>query len=217
MVQSLHTPSTATSHISPSSSSNHGAPPRTNNRTLNHFTREVELLLTEPLNHSKLLQMSEKLQEQFKVKLQAGSENMLPSYNHLLPTGSERGTFLSLDVGGSTLRVAIVTLAGREHNTPMKIQALQSWRINDEIKALEGRALFDWMADCIDEMLMKNAPQLGRDQETPLDIGLAWSFPLEYVACTLGICSYTDLVVGKHPLALELFGRWEKASRDAME
>ena len=107
---------------------------------------------------------------------------MLPSFNHTMPTGNETGTFLSLDVGGSTLRVAIVTLSGRQNDKagqPMVIAALRSWRLDNEVKSKKGKEFFDWIAQRIDEMLSANGPKLGRDPQHPLDVGLAWSFPIE--------------------------------------
>lgn len=114
---------------------------------------------------------------------------MLPSFNHTMPTGNETGTFLSLDVGGSTLRIAIVTLSGREIDkaeSPMKITALQSWKIDNEVKNRKGKEFFDWMAQRIDEMLSVNGQELGRDPNHPLEVGLAWSFPIAQTSARSG-------------------------------
>src|SRR5579871_6198175 len=73
-------------------------------RTIDTFLSEVKCLFTAPLDPNNLLVISTKLQEQFKEKLQTGSSCMLPSYNHTLPTGYEKGKYLALDVGGSTFR-----------------------------------------------------------------------------------------------------------------
>lgn len=150
---------------------------------MDDFTREVSRLFTTPLSHATLIEISTRLQLEFKPKLRVGNANMLPSFTDSMPTGFERGTFLSLDVGGSTLRVAVVELAGRYTNnkdkSPMEITALQSWKIDDEVKKRKGREFFDWMAERIDDMLAKNACKLGRDPVRPLHVGLAWSFPIE--------------------------------------
>jgi hexokinase len=147
---------------------------------MDDYLREVARLFTTSLSHATMLEMSSRLQYEFKPKLQEGTANMLPSFNHTMPTGDETGTFLSLDVGGSNLRVAIVTLSGRtsDRPEPMKIAALQSWRIDDEIKSRKGKTFFDWIAWRIDNMLSAYMPELGRDPTHPLEIGLAWSFPI---------------------------------------
>ena len=101
---------------------------------------------------------------------------MLPSFNHLLPTGREKGQFLALDVGGSTLRVALVELRGREADgRESEIVQMETFRITPEIKQYEGMAFFDWLAARIHEVLSKD----GRSTEGYIPMGLAWSFPIE--------------------------------------
>ncbi|KAH0558516.1 hypothetical protein GP486_004824 [Trichoglossum hirsutum] len=155
-------------------------------RTMEDFMHEVARLFEAPLHPSVLLAMSNQLQIQFRKRLQDCSTCMLPSYNHTLPSGNEKGAYLALDVGGSTLRVALVELCGRlSVGEPMRIKAVESWSIDGPIKALEGDAFFDWMAARIEEML-------GQDKhmhvgDTPLPTGLAWSFPVEQTSIRSGM------------------------------
>ena len=86
---------------------------RTYDRTLDDLLLEIQRLFEAPLDSAKLMHMSTKLQDQFAPKLQASDICMLPSYNDKLPTGNEKGTYLALDVGGSTFRVALVELNGK--------------------------------------------------------------------------------------------------------
>jgi hexokinase len=147
-------------------------------RTMEDFMHEVVRLFGAPLHPSVLLAMSNQLQIQFRKRLQDCSTCMLPSYNHTLPSGNEKGTYLALDVGGSTLRVALVELCGRwSVGEPMRIKAMESWSIDEPIKALEGDAFFDWMAARIEEMLRQGKHT--HDGDAPLSTGLAWSFPVE--------------------------------------
>lgn len=46
---------------------------------------------------------------------------MIPSYVQHIPSGSEKGTYLALDLGGTNLRVCEVTLLG-DHKWTMKQQ-----------------------------------------------------------------------------------------------
>lgn len=111
---------------------------------------------------------------------------MLPSYNYTLPTGEERGNYLALDMGGSTLRVAMVELAGKTRNgAPMWISAMESFEIDDKVKALEGKAFFDWMAGRVEVMLSEEGSDHGHDAR-PLPMGLAWSFPVEQTSRSSG-------------------------------
>jgi hexokinase len=146
-------------------------------RNLEDFLSEIRLLFEAPLEPANLLILSSKLQEQFTEKLQASNICMLPSYNHTLPTGRERGTYLALDVGGSTLRVALVEL-GMTGEKSMEIKTMQSHKIGESVRALSGHDFFDWMASRIKEDLEgydRNAAH-GPDA---LPMGLSWSFPIE--------------------------------------
>lgn len=148
-------------------------------RDMEEFGRELDRAFVAPLEASSLLLMSDRLQDQFREQLQSSSFSMLPSYNYTLPAGDERGNYLALDMGGSTLRVAMVELAGRTRGgSPMTITAMESFEIDDRVKALEGRAFFDWMAGRIEEMLAHEGHENGHDVK-PLPMGLAWSFPVE--------------------------------------
>lgn len=151
-------------------------------RKMDDFLREVKRLFEAPLQITNLLAMSGKLQEQFRQKLQDSNICMLPSYNHTLPTGNERGTYLALDVGGSTFRVALVELCGKhkEWDKSMRVVKIESYRIDNTVRALKGHAFFDWMAERIAEVL-EDAEIRKLRGSTVLPMGMAWSFPVEYV------------------------------------
>lgn len=153
-------------------------------RTLDDFFQEIERLFTAPLGTRNMLLMSEKTREQFRACLQSSPVCMLPSYNHALPTGEEKGTYLALDVGGSTFRVALIELRGRSEG--MRIIRVSSSPIDSAVKLLEGTAFFDWMAEKIDSMLAEVDEKYGRNSE-PLPIGLSWSFPIDQTSIRSGL------------------------------
>jgi hexokinase len=146
---------------------------------MDDLLREVQRLLEAPLEPAKLLQMSTELQEQFAPKLQASDICMLPSYNHKLPTGFEKGTYLALDVGGSTFRIALVELNGKQTDAKhMRIVTMKSFKIDEKVRQRSGTLFFDWMADKIQQALAD--PQLQNASTTKnFPMGLAWSFPVE--------------------------------------
>jgi hexokinase len=147
--------------------------------TMDDFLRDVKRQFEAPIKAGTMLVMSSKLQEQFKQKLDASHISMLPSYNHTLPTGQERGTYLALDVGGSTFRVALVELTGRSSDKEsMRIIKMRSERIDNRVKALQGVAFFDWMAEKISDTLEDSDIRAAHGTST-LAMGLAWSFPVE--------------------------------------
>jgi hexokinase len=157
---------------------------RTYDRTMDDLLREIQALLESPLAPAKLLHMSGKLQEQFAPKLQASDICMLPSYNDTLPTGLEQGTYLALDVGGSTFRVAVVELNGKHPGAKsMRIVTMKSYKIDNTVRNLRGIAFFDWMAEKIEAALSDPQVQNLNGTKT-FGMGLAWSFPVEYVVPT---------------------------------
>ncbi|KAK8120989.1 hypothetical protein PG999_005109 [Apiospora kogelbergensis] len=172
---------------------------RPSSRTVEDFMNEAEELLMGPLDGDRLRSFSSRLKLQFRERMQSHPESMLPSYNHLLPSGRETGQFLALDVGGSTLRVALVELRSREKpGSECSIVRIDSFKITPELKLLKGMAFFDWMASRIKDVLSEGAAQ-EREPDSPLPMGLAWSFPVEQTSLGGGLL----LGMGKGFLATE--------------
>ena len=146
------------------------------------FIDHVENVFRMSMGREKLVEFSYGLKRQFLESMEDNPSCMLPSFNHQLPSGEEKGTFLALDVGGSTFRVALVQLSGRgSEGQQSKILKRSSFKINSVVKQLKGVLFFDWMARRIEETLSGQTE--GRDMtDTPLPMGLAWSFPIEYVS-----------------------------------
>lgn len=149
-------------------------------RSLQEFLKEAEAALLGPVSGHGLLELSACLKKQVFDRLQTDMQCMLPSYSHQLPTGNESGQYVAVDVGGSTLRVALVELRGREahQGKQSEIVSMRNFRIGNAIKDLEGMAFFDWMAARIRETLSTG---LSREHSSskPIPLALAWSFPLE--------------------------------------
>ncbi|CAO3611132.1 unnamed protein product [Mucor hiemalis] len=113
----------------------------------------------------------------------AGLATMIPSYVTTLPTGKEEGTYLALDLGGSTLRVSAVELLGdcnvkvteiRRHIAP-----------NDPLRTSGATTFFDWIVDAIAELIVK----IGYDTvhaDGPLSLGVCWSFPVDQTSVSAG-------------------------------
>ncbi len=148
-------------------------------KSMGDLLAEVEALFNANLRISRLLDMSLWLQTEYRQRLKASSLSMLPSFQHTLPTGDEQGSFLALDVGGSTFRVALVKLSGRPtcaQRSSMKIEKMKSYVIDEDVRRLSGRTFFEWMALKIEELLSEQNDSVGCP---PLKMGLAWSFPIE--------------------------------------
>jgi hexokinase len=185
---------------------------RTYDRTMDDLLQEVQRLLEAPLDSARLQQMSAELQHEFAPKLQASDICMLPSYNHKLPTGREQGTYLALDVGGSTFRIALVELNGEQSDAKhMRIVVMKSFKIDEKVRQRRGTQFFDWMAEKIEQSLAD--PQLQNiNGTTSFPMGLAWSFPVEYVTPTESKNVFIDASSGKHQLAAQIYSTWARDS-----
>ena len=105
---------------------------------------------------------------------------MIPTYVQHIPTGSETGTFLALDLGGTNLRVCEVTLLG-EHKWTMK---QQKYKVSDALKMGEVTALFDYIANSVDHFLTEIGTSAEEDEK--LHLGFTFSFPVLQTALAAG-------------------------------
>jgi hexokinase len=148
-----------------------------NLQSLDALKDEIMSLFRYPCTVRRMLSMSSALRIQYKAKLQESEACMLPSFCHLLPNGLEKGTFVVLDVGGSTARVALIELHGREGRSPMEIKHIATSKIDEQTRRLPGTQFFDWIAGRIHDMLQETRGAWS--PETTLSLGLVWSFPVE--------------------------------------
>ncbi|BEI99192.1 hypothetical protein CcaverHIS631_0402350 [Cutaneotrichosporon cavernicola] len=124
----------------------------------------------------------------FRRELQAGLEQrgedvaMIPSFVPGVPDGSEQGTFLALDLGGTNLRVCEVRLLGN-HKFEMK---QQKYKVSDELKEGEATVLFDYIADSVDAFLTEIGSDVAPEKGEPLLLGFTFSFPVEQTAIDSG-------------------------------
>jgi hexokinase len=138
---------------------------------------DIMRLFRFPCTMRRMLAMSSAMRVQYKAKLLESEACMLPSFCHALPTGKETGTYMALDIGGSTLRVALVDLSGRDTSQPMSVKRMASFKIDEKIRRLPGTEFFQWMASRIEVMLEEESSTWSRHQVLP--VGVAWSFPIE--------------------------------------
>jgi hexokinase len=160
---------------------NNDGGPAEREKSVDEFLRDVENQFRRSKETSALVALSEGLREEFGKGLLDSPLCMLPSYNHQLPHGNEQGTYLALDVGGSTFRVALIELFGKNsEGKDSTILSRNTFKITNDVKKLQGVLFFDWMAKRIGETL--SGQDEGKDMsEAPLSMGMSWSFPIEYV------------------------------------
>ena len=98
---------------------------------------------------------------------------MLPSFVTARPTGTEIGTVLALDCGGSNFRVCLVTLEGQG-----LIRSKQGkYVLPEHLKSGSGVALFDFFADSIKKFL-DDIGMVINPNGPPKPLGFTFSFPV---------------------------------------
>nr|XP_039261313.1 hexokinase-2-like [Styela clava] len=95
---------------------------------------------------------------------------MLPSFVQALADGSENGTFLALDLGGTNFRVLLVKL---EHGEKPEMDS-QIYKMPEEVITGSGEKLFDHIAQCMAEFLTRL-----NMKHVKLPVGFTFSFPCQ--------------------------------------
>ena len=122
-----------------------------------------------------------------------------------LPTGHETGEFLTIDLGGTNLRIAFVTLLGsspvaqvRRPEGPINKLAHdygnhldtenvrksygKSWPIDEHLKVEKAEDLFAWVGDCLAEVVEARFIHSTPEQvPSEIPLGITFSFPMMYV------------------------------------
>ncbi|KAF9076591.1 hypothetical protein BDP27DRAFT_1313591 [Rhodocollybia butyracea] len=141
---------------------------------------------------------------------------MVPTYVTGVPDGSETGTFLSLDLGGTNLRVCQVTLLGNKSSTSSlnDIHTLspspsnrggefelrqQKYKVSETLKGGEASVLFDYLADSVDAFLTMHPPESPSPEmhlsaseteighgSAAIPLGLTFSFPVSQTSLDSG-------------------------------
>ncbi|KAH7930242.1 hypothetical protein BV22DRAFT_1028461 [Leucogyrophana mollusca] len=128
---------------------------------------------------------------------------MIPTFVRAVPDGTETGTFLALDLGGTNLRVCEVTLHGDQTFSLRQ----QKYKVSEALKTGEVTSLFDYLADSVDAFLTESGspstavpPSLSRSttqaphsgtfvddgSDTQVPLALTFSFPVEQTALDSG-------------------------------
>ena len=170
-------------------------PPNQDDEVLRSFVQP--LLLEEATIHDLAFQFSKTYKD---LALQS-DEQFLPTPVTKLPTGDETGQYLAVDVGGSNLRVGFVELLGESADTessaggrersretikraqrPRVRRFLEkAWPIGEHLKVDKAEDLFQWIGDCIAEVVRDKIEADGAKMEMPaeLPIGVTFSFPIK--------------------------------------
>jgi len=88
------------------------------------------------------------------------------------PSGHEQGDYLTLDLGGTNLRVCWIHLQGRSRETEVD---QESFRLPDDIKTGQAEQLWDYVADSLRTFIDQRG--LKGDADDPLLLGFTFSYP----------------------------------------
>ncbi|KAF2829250.1 actin-like ATPase domain-containing protein [Ophiobolus disseminans] len=178
--------------------------------------------LTSFINTSTLLDLAHRFSATYSDLARTSTDHFLVTPVTALPTGKEKGKFLSIDVGGTNLRVGFIELLssdgpgngdGRNAFARIKRSHDRDWPIGDHLKMDQAEDLFSWIADCIAEVVRAAVEESVKGSEKPLGdeilLGITFSFPMAQThlsEATLlpmgkGFAITSDLNLGKMLLA----------------
>lgn len=86
---------------------------------------------------------------------------MYPTWVMGFPTGRETGQFLTVDLGGTNLRVCWVTLKGHGQETDV---LQDTYKVPDHIKTGSANELWDLVVDSLEDFLENHKLQGTEDE-----------------------------------------------------
>ncbi|CAG8131782.1 unnamed protein product [Penicillium nalgiovense] len=107
---------------------------------------------------------------------------MNPTWVTSLPAGTERGQFLTLDLGGTNLRVCRVGLHGSDREYDV---IRTEHRIPEELKSSTAERLWKFIASCLRQFLDRHSISVQAAQEIPL--AFTFSYPVTQHSLSHGI------------------------------
>lgn len=102
--------------------------------------------------------------------------SMIPTFVYGLPDGTECGTYLSLDLGGTNMRVCEVNLSGDRNFSISQ----EKYKITEDLKTGEFTELFSYMAKSIGHFISTKS-QSKKGQRIPLGFTFSCVFHADYI------------------------------------
>lgn len=148
--------------------------PHATKRTMSDYLRRYEGLFV--LTPQRMRIITHVLEETLDKGLKEPGQivPMIPTFVFGWPTGEEKGDFLALDLGGTNLRVCLVTLSGHG-----KFAITQTkYRLAEEMKMGTAADLFDFCASSLGDFVRGHTAEGGLIQPgTELPLGFTFSYP----------------------------------------
>lgn len=150
------------------------------------------------LSKQKLKELTNLFQEELENGLKRSDAILkaLPTFVFNLPKGTEIGKFLTVDLGGTNLRIGLVELLGSGQFTIKK----DSKVIPDGLKSGSGKEIFKFIAQNIETFL--EHPEI--EAELPLKLGFTFSFPVQQESLAHGtILGWSKEIEGKDVIGMD--------------
>jgi hexokinase len=146
-------------------------------------TLEKELVRLEKefrISSDKLKSIVKRFVEELDEGLTQEDQNiaMYPTWVHTLPTGKEEGTVLTLDLGGTNLRVCKVVLYGERGQGKDKSTLQQEqYKVPDELRTGTADQLWTFVVEKLQDFIEKNDLHKEYNTENPMPLGFTFSYP----------------------------------------
>lgn len=156
---------------------------KTYDDVINSFTERLTSDSLDGYSNEVLHHLNESLVENSPI-------SMLPNFS-ISPTGKEEGNFLIIDLGGSTLRVSIILIAGQskdnetfdDRSNRIKNVIEKKWTIDNSFKVID-KNFFKFIGERIIETI--NQQDLISVDDAVINTGITWSFPLQQLSHNSG-------------------------------
>ena len=126
------------------------------------------------VSREKLKEISRRFEEELADGLEEDGRNisMNVTWVQSLPSGHETGSFLTVDLGGTNIRVCWITLAGRDGDTRVE---QHQYKLPYEIKMATAEKLWEFVSTSVEEFIVKQ--NIPGDDEKPIPLGFTFSYP----------------------------------------
>ncbi|KAH7394059.1 hexokinase-domain-containing protein [Phaeosphaeria sp. MPI-PUGE-AT-0046c] len=95
-----------------------------------------------------------------------------------LPTGKEKGTILTIDLGGTNLRVCKVVLHGEQGDGGEKSELEQEqYKLTKDLKTGDADSLWTFIADKLEDFVRDQKLDKEYSTEHPMPLGFTFSYP----------------------------------------
>jgi hexokinase len=126
------------------------------------------------VSKEKLKTISQRFQEELEEGLAEDGQNISMNVTWVQgwPTGNEKGSFLTIDLGGTNIRICLVTLSGRQHKVDMK---QHQYELHDDVKTGDADRLWSFVADCLEEFI--DGQSLKSEGGKQFSLAFTFSYP----------------------------------------